>query len=578
MNSIKILSETDEHITIGGHGVVFGGVDLDGETFTKDTNYMLGLVPNKPLLYDHGGNKKHGIEFIGTVTKMTPDDTGLWMEAEIAKSDRYRDIVKLIEAERVGLSTGSVGHMTQRKGSVIKTWPIVEVSLTTTPAEHRTIGVARIKQLSTYAKSLEALLPEVAQDSDGGTATAPATISIIDNQEENIMSDEMKAFLEAQENRDEAMTKMFGDVVERLGDRSKLNDQLKDAGYIAPDDEEGRPDVKSLGDFFLAIKNKNVKRLKSVYKSQNEGTGTSGGFTVPHEFHNRLLELGGMESQIVSRVFNLPVATNSGEIPYANQTTAVTAGSGDTAFAAGITAENTAEEAALTETDAAFGMLQYKIFKIGGFTYMSNELGADSAFNIEALLGRMFGRATNSKKEQQILRGNGVGQMLGILNSAAAIPVTPATNNVFAYVDAVSMDSHFFSESGGSPVWIIHPGVMNEIAVMETSGGGAAWVSNMPGPLPNMLLGHPIIKSQHMPYFVGATGGDRVILADLNQYILFNRSGLTVEVSTDFAFTTDRDTWRFKERIDGKPWLPDVVPTAGPDDAFNLSPFVYFND
>ena len=48
----SIKSITADTVTIAGYGVVFGGSDLDGETFTKDTDYMLDLVPNKltPLL------------------------------------------------------------------------------------------------------------------------------------------------------------------------------------------------------------------------------------------------------------------------------------------------------------------------------------------------------------------------------------------------------------------------------------------------------------------------------------------------------------------------------------------------
>ena len=49
----SIKSITADTVTIAGYGVVFGGSDLDGETFTKDTDFMLDLVPNKLTLYDH---------------------------------------------------------------------------------------------------------------------------------------------------------------------------------------------------------------------------------------------------------------------------------------------------------------------------------------------------------------------------------------------------------------------------------------------------------------------------------------------------------------------------------------------
>jgi hypothetical protein len=63
----SIKSITADTVTIAGYGVVFGGSDLDGETFTKDTNYMLDLVPNKLTLYDHGMNQAIKTSVIGSI-------------------------------------------------------------------------------------------------------------------------------------------------------------------------------------------------------------------------------------------------------------------------------------------------------------------------------------------------------------------------------------------------------------------------------------------------------------------------------------------------------------------------------
>jgi hypothetical protein len=41
MHSLKILEQDDETAIVGGYGVVFGGEDLEGETFAADTDFML---------------------------------------------------------------------------------------------------------------------------------------------------------------------------------------------------------------------------------------------------------------------------------------------------------------------------------------------------------------------------------------------------------------------------------------------------------------------------------------------------------------------------------------------------------
>ena len=52
-NTVKIISQDDSVATVGGYGVVFGGKDVTGETFGKDTDYKLDFAPNKMVYYDH---------------------------------------------------------------------------------------------------------------------------------------------------------------------------------------------------------------------------------------------------------------------------------------------------------------------------------------------------------------------------------------------------------------------------------------------------------------------------------------------------------------------------------------------
>src|SRR3972149_10048085 len=47
----------------------------------------------------------------------------------------------------IGLSSGTASHLARRNGGKILRWPVVEYSLTPTPAEPRTIGVTQLKSL-----------------------------------------------------------------------------------------------------------------------------------------------------------------------------------------------------------------------------------------------------------------------------------------------------------------------------------------------------------------------------------------------------------------------------------------------
>ena len=171
-HAIKVLSATDTHYRIGGYGVVYGGVDLDGETFTAETDYQLELVPRKPVFYDHAQRDvKHSL---GDVTELKSDDDGIWIEAELDRSRQYVDhVMALVHANRLGWSSGSVSHLARRDGGVIKTWPLVEFSLTPTPAEPRTLGVSELKSMLDELPELNQFMPvEVAPSLGQGAKKA----------------------------------------------------------------------------------------------------------------------------------------------------------------------------------------------------------------------------------------------------------------------------------------------------------------------------------------------------------------------------------------------------------------------
>lgn len=191
-NAIKLLSADADHYRIGGYGVLYGGRDLDGETFAPDTDYNLDLVPRKPVYYDHA--QRDVKSPLGYVADLKSDADGIWVEAELSRSNQYIDrVMALVNAGRLGWSSGSIAHLAQRDAGVIKHWPIVEFSLTPTPAEPRTLGVRELKSMD-LGQAVESLLAEVAQESDATTDSTPASEPTTHIQEgEAEMTDEVKS-------------------------------------------------------------------------------------------------------------------------------------------------------------------------------------------------------------------------------------------------------------------------------------------------------------------------------------------------------------------------------------------------
>lgn len=589
---VKVIDIDDDHARVGGYGVIFGGVDLEGETFTSETDFMPDLVPVKLVLYDHGLQKT--VRHTLGKAKEKIDEVGIWVEAQLDRHKDYiNEILQLIDEGILGWSSGSVGHLVERDGKTIKRWPIVEYSLTPTPAEPRTIGVERIKQLAEANPDLKALIPEGA-----GDVPDDATVTIADATQINVISTEDKKMADEKEKEvveqpievkeidhpDEVKTDNLKHVsaqVEELTD--KMNQMMKfmedtpairKSGYFTVDGGDADQTVKSFGDFLKAIHRGDRKRLTEVYGAKTamaEGSGATGGFLVPEEFMNRLLQIAGEQAVVRPRAVTFNVGSDAGRIPALDQATAPTAGVGQTALAGGVRAYWTAEAGAITETEPGFKEIEYNIKKMAGYSLVSNELISDSAQGIETILYTMFGRAVAAMEDYAFLRGNGANEPLGVLNWGGAIGITPSTNSTFGFIDAQSMLSRFYPV-GGSPIWAMHRGVIPDLADF-TSYVGALFEPRER--MYQSIYGYPIVFSEHLPQ--DDNSGD-VILADFGAYAIFDRQGLAIAFSEHYKFVNDQGTWRFTKRLDGMPWMNSYITLADPQGSYTVSPIVYHND
>ena len=135
---------------IGGYLLIWGEPqrrDLQGEYFTPHTDVGLDWYEQRPVLYHHGldGNLKAAV--IGVIDTLKPDETGLWAEAQLDLRKRYvRAVQRLVDQGVLSWSSGSLPHLVEVNAEGrIKRWPIVEGSLTPTPAEPRHACVQTLK-------------------------------------------------------------------------------------------------------------------------------------------------------------------------------------------------------------------------------------------------------------------------------------------------------------------------------------------------------------------------------------------------------------------------------------------------
>jgi HK97 family phage major capsid protein len=570
--------------------------DLQGEYFTKSTDF--GHLEDVNVLYHHGLDEtiKLNLAVPGSIKKF---DEGIWIDSQLDLSDRYQNaVMKLINKGALGWSAGTAPHLVEtvkkeNGAHEIKRFPLgLDASLTPTPAEPTT--VPKILDMVTMKSLATTGIAELLED--GGTVkssiavdnlvikTERVTVMPVE-QEQETPEQEQETPEQAKEQEHEqalkaanALIKEQGEALKGVTDILERAGKLKDMGYLAPDSEgnDNHNSTKSLGDFLIAVANKNLKRLDKVYgiKAQIEASGPDGGYLVPEEFIPQIYEAMKEQSGIVSRVSMQTVSAPTGKYPALDQYFTPTAGVGQSAFNAGLDGQARAEGGTYTEDDIDFTMIEWLVNDaVSGIIKVSRELSQDAPL-IEGLLTRMIAQVQQTKTEFFILRGTGVNQPTGILNSAALINITPATNDVFAYADALTMLSRF-KNVGGQTAWLMHPSVVPDVGVMESSAGGGVFQANFGTALGSTLLGFPIVLSEHLPQ---ANNSGNVLLTDLSAYVLFNLGGVYVDFSEHAYFTSGYNAWRFGHRMDGKVQFKNAITLADPQGSYTVSPFVNHND
>jgi HK97 family phage major capsid protein len=213
----------------------------------------------------------------------------------------------------------------------------------------------------------------------------------------------------------------------------------------------------------------------------------------------------------------------------------------------------------------------------------SNQLLADNAIGLDALLTQLFSSAMTWYKEYAFLNGLGAGSSmpLGVKNAPASYVQSRTTGSAFKLADAAAMMSRLHVRSWKDSCWIMHPSVLPQLIQMVDNGTSnrLVWMNPvMPGEsgpaantLPMTFFGLPIYWTEKVPTL--GTKGD-VMLVDWSRYVIGNRLDYQMDVSGHYLFRNNQLAWRVVVRCDGRPWLNSYITDAN---GWVSSPFVILN-
>ncbi|MCJ7510761.1 MAG: phage major capsid protein [Dehalococcoidia bacterium] len=331
----------------------------------------------------------------------------------------------------------------------------------------------------------------------------------------------------------------------------------------------------STADFLISIWHQNQAGQDRWRKIRNDYSSidpAAGGFLVPEILRSELLRLALESSVVRPRARVIPM--DSARVPFP----AIDTTSHASSVFGGITATWTEEGGTLNETEARFGRVVLQAAKLATHCDVPNELLTDSIVSFAALIEQLLPEAIAWYEDTAFLTGSGVGQPLGVLNSAALVSVTKETNQVadtIVWENLVKMYSRMLPGSLGRAVWVANNDCFPELATMALSvgtGGSAIWMNNGVNGPPATILGRPVILTEKVPTIGGAGSGKDISFIDFGYYLIGDRQQMRAESSIHAKFTTDLTTYRVIERVDGRGWLLSALTPANSSNT--LSPFV----
>jgi len=539
-------------VTVGGYLVRFGSADDPDLTDAKDfftprTDYATSAWPAKSHVYFNHRQPVKGRAIKQRFTndaELSIDEIGVFAKHVLDERDEYeRMVADLARAGKLGWSSGTAAHLTDRKDTKngtheITRWPLgLDASYTHTPAEYRN-----------QVLPLKSVIPPLAAGAAGDST--------------QIKTSKMENIMEIDETKLQEMIA----AAAKSGAEAAIAalPPLKSVGVAVSEpavthDEADNP-FTSIADNLFAVKNwqlsggqvvhPRLKAIKAVLGG-NEATPSEGGYLLEPTIAAQLLMDTHEAGPFTSAVFGLPVGTDSnyGWINGVDETSRA-----DGSRWGGIRGYRLAEAAEKTASQPKFRRINWELKKYAVLVYGTDELLKDSA-QFSTIVRMGCSEELSFMTNDDIFGGNGTGGPRGFTQSGAFISVAKETGqaaDTVVYQNLIKMWARLRTRSKSKAVWYISPDVGPQLDQLYLAAG----TSGIPPRFVDYdaqgvmrIKGRPVVETEYNPV-VGDLGD--IVLADMSQYLFWEKGGVEAAQSIHVQFLTDQTVFRFVYRCDGQ--------------------------
>lgn len=283
-----------------------------------------------------------------------------------------------------------------------------------------------------------------------------------------------------------------------------------------------------------------LKALRSNFKQVSnilqEGVDADGGYLVPEEYDNRLIQTLG-EENIMRRLGH--VITTSGEHKINIAATKPAAAWIE-------------EGGALQFSDATFSQILLDAHKLHVAIKVTEELLYDNAFNLESYIIEQFGKALANAEEDAFLNGTGVGQPLGLFAETGGGQLAGTLSAAMKADDILSLIYALKRPYRKNASFIMNDKTVAQIRKFKDNNGAYIWQPSYQANEPDRILGYSVHTSEYVPE-------DAIAFGDYRYYNIGDRGTRSFKQLTELFAGNGMIGYVAKERVDGKLILPEAV-------------------
>lgn len=310
------------------------------------------------------------------------------------------------------------------------------------------------------------------------------------------------------------------------------------------------PERKIAGKAHTSVSMKTIHTIQAIFSGDRqklqtlvEGTGARGGFLVPEDFMNIVVEDRRDMTVMRQLATVLPVSTDTIHIPgLANRPKAFWR----------------SEAAVKSTTTVDFAETVLTPYSLAAIVSLSNELVADASLggNIVTLVARYMAQALAEEEDKAFWTGNGSGKPTGIDNYSFVTISGGITDTTRA--DAVIQAIYRLPQGyRANAAFVANKNTWSKIATLKDTQNNYL-LSDLSGAASPTLRGLRTLEQNDIP-------DGKMFVGDFSYYYIADREGIQVDTSTEAtvasqsAFERNLTFVRVEERVDGELTLTQPI-------------------